>query len=114
MSGSQREDYLLRQARAVAAMLARIAGLRTSGRTEEARAQLDEAYGLLVGSEAELLRRVDASTAALCLGSKERILAYSQLLREEAALEAGGSRRAALRACAEALETEAARLPGGP
>lgn len=96
MSASRREDYLLRQAKAIAAMLAAIAGRRLSGDADQARSELEQAYSLLLGSQGDLLRQVDAATAAKLLGSPERILAFAQLLEEEAAQEADASRRALL------------------
>ena len=84
MSGSQHEDYLTRQVRAIAAMLARMVGLRTSGEDAEAKAELAKAYGLLFGPQAELLRRVDTRTVATLLNSEDRILALAQLFNEEA------------------------------
>jgi len=108
MSGLRREDYVLRQVRAVAAMLARIAGLRLDGAIEEARLELERAYSLLLGSRAELIRRMDAKTAATLLGSPESILTLSQLLREEAALESDADRKAEIEAHAAELASQAA------
>jgi hypothetical protein len=109
MSGWQREDFILRQIRAVAAMLARIVGLRMSGQSEEARAELERSYDALLGSQAEWVRRVDPATAAMLLDSAERILAFAQLLHEEAAQEPERERRGLLEARAAALAEEAAR-----
>jgi hypothetical protein len=97
VSGSQREDYVLRQVRAIAAMLARVAGLRISGETEKARAGLEQSYSLLLGPQAELIRRVDSSTAVVLLGAPERIYAFADLLHEEAAQEKDDSKIAFLR-----------------
>ena len=108
MSGLRREDYVLRQVRAVAAMLARIAGLRLDGAIEEARLELERASSLLLGSRAELIRRMDAKTAATLLGSPESILTLSQLLREEAALESDADRKAEIEAHAAELASQAA------
>jgi hypothetical protein len=109
MSGSQREDFLLRQIRAAAAMLARIIGLRTSGAVDEARTELERSYDALLGSEAELVRRMDPATAALLLGSAEKILAFARLVREEAVQEHDPERRARLETRAATLAAEAAR-----
>jgi hypothetical protein len=108
MVGSRHEDYLLRQVRAIAAMLARMAGLRASGRDDEARLELEDAYGLLLESRAELIRRVDARTAATLLGSAEKVFALAELSREEAALEEDDARSAFLRERACELAIEAA------
>ncbi len=99
----------MRQVRALAAMLARIAGLRMRGLEEQARAELANAYGLLLGPEAGLLRQLDAGTAATLLGSADRILAFALLLNEEAMQERAPDRRAALWMQAVALGIEAAR-----
>jgi hypothetical protein len=112
MTGSEREDHLLRQLKAIAAMLARIAGLRESGAGEEARAELARAGRELLGSEAELVPRVDAASAAMLLGSPERIRAYARLLEEEAAQERDAERASFLRARAAEIDLEAARRAG--
>ncbi len=108
MSGLKREDHVLRQIRAVAAMLARIAGLRLDGALDEARLELERAYSLLLGPRADLIRRMDAKTAAALLGSPETIQTLSQLLREEAALEPDADRKGALEARAAELASQAA------
>jgi hypothetical protein len=106
----RQEDYLLRQAKEIAAMIARIAGLRMSGEVDPARAELEQAYSLLLGSRGELLRRVDARTAARLLDSRERIAVFAQLLNEEAAQEKDENRRASLSRRAAELQAEAERL----
>lgn len=83
----QTDDYLMRQVQAVAAMIARIAGLRIEGSVDEARLVLEQAYGVLLAGRAGLVRRLDAATAASLLGSPERILCLARLLEEEGRLE---------------------------
>ena len=78
-------------------MLARMAGLRLGGDIDEARAELERAYSLLLGSQGALLRQVDSATAARLLGSRDRIAAFADLLDEEAEQEVDEARRAALR-----------------
>lgn len=107
---TRQEDYLIRQAKAIAAMIARIAGLRVGGELDQARTELEEAYSLLLGSKGALLRRVDSRTAAGLLGSRDRIEALAQLLNEEAAQEADENRRASLSRRAAELQIEAQRL----
>ncbi len=109
MRESQREDYLLRQLKALAATLARIAGLRLSGEFDAAGAELERGYRALLGAEADLVRRVDPSTAGALLGRAERLLLYARLVREEAGLVTDPGRRAALSARVAALAGEAAR-----
>jgi hypothetical protein len=84
MSGAYRQDYLLRQVKAAAEMLARIVNLRSSGNTEEARAQLQAAYDSLLGSRGDLIRGLDSAAAATLLTSPEAILALARLTNEEA------------------------------
>lgn len=79
----QTDDYLLRQLQTVAAMIARVAGLRLEGSPDEARAILDEAYGVLLAGQTGLIRRLDAATAASLLGSPERIVMLARLFEEE-------------------------------
>ncbi len=106
-------DYLLRQAEGVAAMLARILGLRAGGNAEEAAAALQDAYGQLLGPRIEILRRVDAGTAASLLGSAGPILAMARLTNEEAEQESDKERSAALRLRAVQLGLEAAQRDEG-
>ena len=109
MTSSYREDYLLRQIKALAVMLARIAGLRLGGNMEEARAQLQIAYDSLFGPRGELLRGLDSRAAATLLGSPDAILALAQLTNEEAAQHGDAAYGAALRVRAAELGVEAAR-----
>jgi len=57
MTPLRREDPLIRRLQVVAAMLARIVGFRSSGQIDEARAELEKAYGSLLGSSGDLIRR---------------------------------------------------------
>jgi hypothetical protein len=109
MAPLRREDPLLRQLQAVAAMLARIVGLRISGRTDEARAELENAYTLLLGSRGELIRRVDEKTAVRLLGSREVSVAFADLLTQEALLEDDADHRARLESRATALRETLSR-----
>lgn len=71
MSSFRQEDYVLRQIKAIAAMLARIVGLRLGGGIEEAWNELERAYALLLGPQKDLARTIDSSTAAVLLGVRE-------------------------------------------
>jgi hypothetical protein len=51
----QTDDYLLRQIQTVAAMIARAAGLRLEGSPDEARAVLEQAYGVLLAGQTTLI-----------------------------------------------------------
>jgi hypothetical protein len=109
MSSSHHEDYLLRQIKVVGEMLARILGLRLSGKGDEARTELDKAYELLLGPRTALLRRIDAPTAAALLGSPDAILALARLFNEEADQCGDADRGMSLRVRAVALGVEAAQ-----
>lgn len=101
------EDYVLRQLKTVAAMLARIAGLRLDGSPDEARLELEQAYGLLIGEKADLVRRLDPPTAAKLLGTSGKMLMMARLLVEEAELGGGdGLRQRAVALVREALQRD--------
>jgi hypothetical protein len=109
MSPSRTDDYILRQIQVVGQMLARAIGLRVQGQQEEARAELEQCLELLLGPQAMLVRTLDVGTAAACLNAPEMIVAYAQLVAEEAAQERDDDRRAGLRARAVALAETALR-----
>lgn len=113
MSGSTHDDFLLREVEAVAAMVARIMGLRGAGATKEARVALEEAYSLLLAPQTDLLRRLDPATAAVMLGSPEKVLALARLTAEEAEQEADSDRRARLQARAIHLALETLSMRPG-
>jgi hypothetical protein len=100
-----RDDYLMRQAQAIAAILARVIGLRLEGDLEHARAGLEEAYSMLLGSQSGLIRRVDSATVVKLIGSSEKSLAFASLLEEEAEQEPDEGRKERLRARAAELKT---------
>ena len=104
-----REDDVTRQIRVIAAMIARMAGLRLEGKIEEAHAELEQAYGELLGERNMLVRQLDASTAASLLGSADRIQLFAQLLSEESEQERDSGRGELLRARAAELRAEAER-----
>jgi len=110
---AQRRDYLLRQLQDVAAMLARVIGLRLEGSLAEARVQLDQAMELLLGERAALIGRLDSATAASLMDSAAKIVLYARLVQEEATQRGAGHGRA-VELTIEALrrnpESEEARL----
>lgn len=107
MNASRQDDFILRQVAAVAAALARILGLRRGGAVEEARSALDRAYLEFLGPRSDLLRTVDAATAAALIDAPDAIRALARLAAEEAEQAGDGVRRAALRLRSGALEAEA-------
>ena len=95
MTPQRNEDYVLRQVRAAAAMLARVIGLRLENRIDEAFRELDGAFGALLEHRRDLVRRLDSATAAALLRSPESIALYARLVREEALLRGEAPVRAA-------------------
>src|SRR2546426_9382835 len=93
----QREDYVQRQLKTIAAMIARMVGLRLGGEAEKARAELEQSYTLLLGQQSGLVRQMDVATAARLIGSTAKIDAFAQLLDEEAEQDGDESRSAFLR-----------------
>ena len=83
---STREDFLLQELRKVAAMIARAAGLRSSGDLPAARAEIKEAYALLLGPQAALLRMLDPVSAARLVPDPKRLAALVELTDAEAEL----------------------------
>jgi hypothetical protein len=110
---AQRRDYLLRQLQDVAAMLARVIGLRLEGSPAEAGTELDQAIELLLGERAALIRRLDSATAASLMDSTATIVLYARLVHEEATQRGAGHGRAAeltIEALRRNPESEEARL----
>lgn len=88
---SIREDWLQRTIKQLAGALARVAGLRRKGRTEEALEATRALAGELVGMERDLLDALEASSAARMLGP-ERTEVYARLLEEDAVTLDGAGR----------------------
>lgn len=109
LNASRQDDFILRQVAAVAAAIARILGSRGGGAVEEARSELDRAYAEFLGPRSELLREVDAATAAALIDAPDAIRALARLTAEEAEQEGDADRRATLRLRSVALEAEASR-----
>src|SRR5262245_2874702 len=77
-------DYVMRAARQVAQLLARVLGLRQLGQEEEADRALDELYRGLVPFDRELLDLLDPATLATMIRDPEVVRAVCQLLAFEA------------------------------
>jgi hypothetical protein len=108
----ERQDHLMRQIRDVATVLARAVGLRIDGSVEEAGEELGRAYSLACGSEGQsaLFRSLDPSGVAQLMPSAEGLIAYAELVREEANQCRDTGCRADLMARAVGLAVEALRL----
>lgn len=92
------QDYILRLARQLAMMVARIVGLGRKGKIDEALAEAEQAYGDLLGLPPGLIDRIDAATLARLLGATEKCRAVADLLEAEAGiLDAKGDQARAAR-----------------
>lgn len=83
-----REDYIMRMIRQLADALARITGLRTAGRPDDALEECDRTYDGL-GVPGELVARLDTATLASMLRHAETMRAVAQVCCEEARIYEG-------------------------
>lgn len=82
----EEQDYILRMIRQLAQAIARIVGLRESGKPEQALQAVQETSDALLGPLAPMLPRLDAKSAAALIGNPEKLEAIVRLLSEEAAI----------------------------
>jgi hypothetical protein len=110
---SSQEDFLLRELWKVAAMIARALGFRSRGKLSEARAEVENAYGTLLGPESPLLRVLDVESVVRLVGHSRKLAALARLTATDAELagDAGmdGERRR-LMARASVLAEAAVKL----
>ena len=100
-------DYLMRMIAAAAAAVARLRErLKGGASPREIAEEARSAQGALLGSEAPLLRVLDAPSAVHAIGDADRIRALVELLR----LEADATRLAGDPLAADALERRADAL----
>ncbi|AKT37206.1 hypothetical protein [Chondromyces crocatus] len=111
MSIRQR-DYLLRMIDQLAHAIGRAMFARKAGNLEEAQQIVQETADGLLGPVRAMVEKVDASSAALLLGSHEKITAYALLVAEEAMIQeaAGEPRAKSSHRRALELHLESARL----
>ena len=110
---STQEDFLLRELRRVAEMIARALNLRGSGDLPAARNEIDNAYKALLEGQSDLLRMLDTSSAARLIGNPKKIAALARITAADAALAAAqGNSKAEqlLTARALSLAEEAVKL----
>lgn len=110
---SSQEDFLLRELRKVAEMVARALGFRGAGDFPAARTELDTAYTTLLGGQSDLLRMLDVPSAARLIGNAKKIAAFARITAADAALAAemgNGKGERHLKARALALAEEAVKL----
>ena len=110
---SPQEDFLLRELRKVAAMIARAVGFRAQRDLPAARAEIDAAYATLLGPQSALLRMLDPASAARLIGNSKKLAALARVTSAEAGLAADGGNPEAerqLAARARAFAEEAVKL----
>ncbi|MEO7503392.1 MAG: hypothetical protein ABIW94_12200 [Gemmatimonadaceae bacterium] len=110
---SSQEDFLLRELRKIAAMIARAMGLRATGDLPAARTEINDAYTTLLGPQSALMRMLDPASAARLIGHPRKLEAFADLTSAEAALAGDAGNQQAqngLLARARALAEEAAKL----
>jgi hypothetical protein len=108
-----RRDYILRLIEQFAELLGRIIGLRKAGKLDEAEKLASETADGIFGPLRAMIDRVDPSSAAALLGSREKIAVYAALTAEEAEIAASkGNARKAQTSRRRALELflEASRM----
>lgn len=69
-------------------MIARALGFRGSGELPAARTEIDTAYVTLLGQQADLLRMLDATSAARLISNPKKIAALARITAADAALAA--------------------------
>ncbi|HYN80410.1 MAG TPA: hypothetical protein VES88_02835 [Gemmatimonadaceae bacterium] len=89
---SSQEDFLLRELRKVAAMIARAMGFRSSGDLAAARVEIENGYRTLLGPQAALLRMLDVQSSARLIADSRKVSALARLTAAEAALAADNAR----------------------
>ena len=94
-----RRDYILRMADRLAELAARILGLRSAGKLDEASQEAEQAYGELLDVPPGLIDVVDAATLASLVGAPEKLPGVADLLDADAEVLAarGDAVRAARR-----------------
>jgi hypothetical protein len=85
---SSQEDFLLRELRKIAAMVARAMGFRRNGDLPAARTEITNAYSSLLGPQSDLLRMLDPVSAARLVGDPRKLVSLARLTAEESALAA--------------------------
>ena len=112
---SSQEDFLLRQLRKVAAMIARAVGFRAQRDLPAARAEIDTAYATLLGPQSALLRMLDPTSAARLIGSSKKLAALARLTSAAGLAADNGNHEAErqLAARARSFAEEAVKLDPG-
>lgn len=109
----QSRDSTFRTTQQLGELFGRVVGLRRTGKLDDAAKMLLDGAVVLFGPLWDSLSRRDSSSAAILLGSRERISAYAMFVQHEAEIEElRGHVRKARDGFLRALEVhlEAARL----
>jgi hypothetical protein len=91
---SLQRDYILRLVEAFAKAIAGVAALRRKGAYQEARVELDQAGGKLLGIELGLVAAIGPRAVAAQLGHPEKVARLADLLAERAEIERAAGRAA--------------------
>jgi hypothetical protein len=98
-------DFILRAIQQIGQSLARIAGLRRSGKADVALMETQQTSGSILGPMAAMVERLDPSSAVMLLAEPKKIRAYGLLVAERSAVhEALGDTAAAQRDRVRAIE----------
>src|SRR5262245_4994962 len=81
-----RRDYIVRMIEQFAQALARIAGMKTAGKHDEALILIRQTADGIFGPLRESLDRLDSTSAATLLGNREKIAVYAALAAEKASI----------------------------
>jgi hypothetical protein len=83
----QSRDSTLRTTQQLGELFGRIIGLRRTGRLDEASKMLKDGAVVIFGPLWDTLSRRESSSAAILLGSRERVSAYAMFVQHEAEID---------------------------
>jgi len=83
----QSRDSTLRTTQQLGELFGRIIGLRRTGRLDEASKMLRDGAVVIFGPLWDTLSRRESSSAAILLGSRERVSAYAMFVQHEAEID---------------------------
>ena len=111
---SSQEDFLLRELRKVAEMIARALGFRSKQDLPAARVEIDNAYATLLGPQAPILRVLDVESVVRLVNDSKKLAVLARLSAVDATLAGDtgndGVRKQQLLARAIALAEAATKL----
>ncbi len=83
----QSRDSTFRTTQQLGELFGRIVGLRRTGRLDEASKMLKDGAVVIFGPLWDTLGRRESSSAAILLGSRERVSAYAMFIQHEAEID---------------------------